>query len=205
MDLIPFASAAVLGAILPGADFALVARYSSTSGLREGVFAALGIACGMTATTTVAILGLGSVVADNPGVFTAIRLVGAGYLVFLGARMMLSLLQTARQNESFAPASVSGSAPFRQGFVVNVTNPKAMLFILALIPQALPENPLMTSKVILGSIMVFPVLFWLLAVSFGFSLFQDFFSRRRNRRALEGITAVVLISIGLEIAVGSGV
>lgn len=201
MDLISFVLAAILGAILPGPDFALVTRYSSIRGLRTGIAAALGITVGMAVNTTAAVLGIGAAIAATPGAFTVIRVVGAGYLLFLGAKLLWSMSKTVQPVVGDLPGSLD-TEPFRRGFVVNVTNPKAILFLVALMTHFLPPGSSFAHKLTLGAIMVLPVLIWLLVVAFGFSRLQRFFAAHRNRRAMDVATAVVLMALGLHVAVG---
>ncbi|MEV5651620.1 LysE family translocator [Nocardia sp. NPDC052254] len=202
MDLIPFVLAAILGAILPGPDFAVVTRYSTIDGLRAGVIAALGITCGMAVNTTIAVIGIGATVASAPGAFTVVRVAGAGYLLFLGAKLLLSLSKSVREATLGDQPAMSQPAPFRRGFLVNATNPKAILFLVALMAHFLPAGSPLLRKVELGVLMVAPVLVWMLVVAVGFSRLQPVFVRPRNRRLMDAATAAVFIVLGIQVAVG---
>ncbi|MEU1982558.1 LysE family translocator [Nocardia sp. NPDC019395] len=202
MDLVPFALAAILGAVLPGPDFALVTRYSAIDGLRAGITAALGITCGMAVNTAVAVIGIGATVASVPGAFAVIRAVGACYLLFLGAKLLLSLSKSIQQETLGDLPGVPQPAPFRRGFLVNTTNPKAILFLVALMAHFLPAGSPLLRKVELSVLMVAPVLVWMLLVAVGFSRLQRIFVRPRNRRLMDMVTAAVLIGLGLQVAVG---
>ena len=130
LTLLAFVPAALALNLTPGADM----MFSLGQGLRSGPQAALAAAAGITAGgmvhVTLAGLGLGALVAAHPGLFDAIRWVGVAYLLWLAAQ---SLRQTAL-TRSRAPA-LSPLQAFRDGTLVNLTNPKVILFTLAFIPQ----------------------------------------------------------------------
>jgi threonine/homoserine/homoserine lactone efflux protein len=130
LTLLAFAPAALALNLTPGADM----MFSLGQGLRSGPHAAVAAAAGITAGgmvhVTLAGLGLGAVVAAHPGLFDAIRWVGVGYLLWLAVQ---SLRQTSL-SRSPAPA-LSVPQAFRDGALVNLTNPKIILFTLAFIPQ----------------------------------------------------------------------
>jgi threonine/homoserine/homoserine lactone efflux protein len=91
-------------------------------------------------------LGLGALVAAVPGVFDAIRWAGAGYLVWVAWRTLRT---------QFGGGDARASArPFRDGLIVNLSNPKVILFVLALVPQfADPARPVLPQFLILGAVL----------------------------------------------------
>ncbi|MDN5785966.1 LysE family translocator [Pseudorhodobacter sp.] len=130
LALLTFAPAAFALNLTPGADM----MFSLGQGLRSGPRAALAAAAGITAGgmvhVTVAGLGLGALVAAHPGLFDTIRWFGVGYLLWLA----LDALRHHGLPRSSAPA-VSPLRAFRDGALVNLSNPKVILFTLAFIPQ----------------------------------------------------------------------
>lgn len=130
LTLLTFAPAAFALNLTPGADM----MFSFGQGLRSGPKAAVAAAAGITAGgmvhVTLAGLGLGAAVAAHPALFDAIRWVGVAYLLWLAVQ---SLRQTTLRH-SRAPA-LSPLKAFRDGALVNLTNPKIILFTLAFIPQ----------------------------------------------------------------------
>ncbi|WP_155370799.1 LysE family translocator [Catellatospora vulcania] len=202
-QLIPYALVALLGAVAPGPDFALVTRYASRWGRRAGLLAAGGVASGMAVNTAAAVLGLGAVLAASPKVYTVVRLIGAVYLLYLGIRLVVSILRVRRDgvpSKTEPESRHSARTAFWRGFVVNILNPKAMVFLVALMPQFLPQSPAMVDRAALGVITVLVVLLWFVVVALGFSLLRRFFEQPRARRALDAVTAIVLIGLGVKIA-----
>jgi threonine/homoserine/homoserine lactone efflux protein len=130
LTLLTFAPAALALNLTPGADMMFSLGQGLRSGPRAAVAAAAGITAGGMVHVTLAGLGLGAVVAAHPGLFDAIRWVGVAYLLWLAGQ---SLRQTSL-SRSNAPA-LSVPKAFRDGALVNLTNPKVILFTLAFIPQ----------------------------------------------------------------------
>ena len=144
-----------------------------------------------------AALGLAAVVAASAAAFTAIKLAGALYLIYLGLR---ALLATQRPPESTASAgTLDRSAAFRQGLVSNLLNPKVAVFFTSLLPQ-FTTGPSFAALLLLGLIFCVMTLAWLTAYAFAVAKAGDFLRRSRVRRALDGLTGAVLIALGLRLA-----
>lgn len=120
--------------LTPGPDTFYILGRSIAQGRGAGVASALGISAGALVHTFAAALGLSAIIAASATAFLAVKLAGAAYLIFLGARMLFS----RRSAAGAIPATFSTSgflAIFRQGLVTNVLNPKVALFFLAFMPQ----------------------------------------------------------------------
>lgn len=136
-----FLLASILIAITPGPG----AVISMSTGMRHGYVAAVAAILGLQSAILVHLLivalGLGALLAASEAAFSAVKFIGAAYLIWLGI-----------QKWRAAPIPVDTNAPvlrrkglFLQGVLVNLTNPKAIIFIGALVPQfvdtALPQMP----------------------------------------------------------------
>jgi threonine/homoserine/homoserine lactone efflux protein len=109
-----------------------VAARSLGQGRRAGMISALGISSGCLFHVTLAAAGVAVIMRAWPQAYAVVRLVGAVYLLYLGA----GLLRHARDRAAFAAAPPeSDAAIFRQGVITNVLNPKVGLFFLAFLPQ----------------------------------------------------------------------
>lgn len=126
--LLAFLPAGLALNLTPGADM----LFCIGQGMRRGPGAAWaasgGIACGGFVHGLLAGLGLGALVAAHPGLFALIRWVGVAYLLWLAWTSLRARAPGAARPEGSARA-------FRDGFVVNLTNPKVILFVLAFVPQ----------------------------------------------------------------------
>ena len=131
LTLLAFIPAGLALNLTPGADMMFCLGQGLRSGRRAAMAANFGIAAGGMAHTTLAALGLGALVAAHPAAFEAIRWLGVGYLLWLAVGAL-------RSSPFAAEAAVVPTAPARafwQGLMVNLLNPKVILFILAFLPQ----------------------------------------------------------------------
>lgn len=129
-DLALFVSAALLLNVTPGSDMLFVAGTGAARGRRAGVLAALGVGLGCTVHIALAALGLSALLAASDLAFTAVKLAGAAYLVWMG----LGMLRAAPSGAPVA-APAGGRSVFWQGALTNALNPKVALFFLAFLPQ----------------------------------------------------------------------
>jgi threonine/homoserine/homoserine lactone efflux protein len=157
MPLVPARLALFLGATLaltltPGPAVLFIVARSMGQGRRTGLLSVLGIGLGNAVHASVTALGLAAVLASSPMAFAAVKYLGAGYLVFLGARKLL-----ARGEGAVAtPPPPEGRAVLRQAFLVAVLNPKTALFFLAFLPQfADPSRGALGAQIlVLGAIFI---------------------------------------------------
>jgi threonine/homoserine/homoserine lactone efflux protein len=134
-DLWLFVLSGLLLNITPGPDTLYIVGRSSTQGWRAGSVAALGIGTGILVHITAAALGLSAILAASATAFTAVKILGAVYLLYVG----VGLIRSAGVTRSAAVAPDRREVPLRgvflQGFLTNVLNPKVALFFLAFLPQ----------------------------------------------------------------------
>lgn len=145
----------VLGIIaLPGMDMAFVVGSSLRGGRRAGLLAVAGIMAGAVFHVAVTGLGLGALLQWLPGLFNALLVAGAAYLVWIGVSIWRSDLSSGAPDEQGAMAPVSTAATFRQGLFTSVMNPKAYVFVVAVFPQFMQsgQRPLALQFVLMGLI-----------------------------------------------------
>jgi threonine/homoserine/homoserine lactone efflux protein len=152
-NLIAFLLAGLLLNLTPGPDMALVIARATGSGFRAGAAAALGVDAGCLIHITAAVLGLSAVLATSAAAFAIVKLIGAMYLLYLGVALLRNAGKTTAGNVAENGADRDARrraatqlrargrwrsrlrAPFAQGFLTNVLNPKVALFFLAFLPQ----------------------------------------------------------------------
>lgn len=124
-----FLLAAVALAVVPGPAVAYIVTQSIDQGRRAGVVSALGVASGGLVHVAAATVGLSALIASSATAFTAVKLVGAAYLVAVGVRRI------AKGDGAEERVRAPRTHVYRQGVIVNVLNPKTALFFLAFLPQ----------------------------------------------------------------------
>jgi threonine/homoserine/homoserine lactone efflux protein len=132
--LLTFSLAAAALIVVPGPSVLFVISRALTLGRRAAVITALGNEAGEYVQVVAVAVGIGVVVERSVVVFTAIKLAGAAYLIFLGVRTFRDRRSLARVLDT-AAAPRSSRRVFRDGFVVGVSNPKTVTFFAAVLPQ----------------------------------------------------------------------
>jgi threonine/homoserine/homoserine lactone efflux protein len=131
-----FIAAGLLLNITPGADILFIVSRSAAQGMKAGLVAALGIGAGCFIHILFAAFGLSVLLATSALAFTAVKLAGGCYLVYLGAASLLSLARKSPAAAKTMPLTpLSYGRIFRQAILVNALNPKVALFFMAFLPQ----------------------------------------------------------------------
>ena len=131
-----FFGAALLLGIAPGPDNIFVLTQSALYGARAGIASTLGLMTGLVWHTLIVALGVAAIFQTSPAAFTALKLVGAAYLVYLAWLTWKSgSVRAPAQGPSAASAGPGQWALYRRGVLMNATNPKVTLFFLAFLPQ----------------------------------------------------------------------
>ena len=185
--------------VTPGQDTALTIRNTMTGGRRGGIFTAMGVSTGQATWTVATSAGIGALIVASQPAFTALKLVGGAYLVFLGAQVLVSALRRDREPRA---TNAAGSRPkprraFRQGLLSNLGNPKMLAFFTSLLPQF---GDSFAALLGFGLAFCCLTLVWLVAYSVAVARAGDLLRRPRVRRVLEGVTGIVLVSLGLRLA-----
>ncbi|AIL12536.1 hypothetical protein IM40_01780 [Candidatus Paracaedimonas acanthamoebae] len=172
----------IVALVSPGPDFAIVVRNSLIHSRRLALLTALGIACGIMMHVTYILMGLGTIVAQTEWLLTLLKVVGAGYLTYLGICGLRASAAFKNIQQKPIDLKLSPIGALRSGFLTNALNPKAMLFVLSLLSLNVNEQ---TPKVILiyyASMIFISTLVWFTIVAFCFSneRARVFFSHYRH-------------------------
>lgn len=203
-DLWLFIISGLLLNITPGPDTAYIVGRSVQMGWRGGAAAALGICCGCLVHVFAAAIGLSALLAASSVAFTAIKLLGAAYLLYIGVRMLLAH-PSANDDAPAAGAAdrLSLRQVFWQGALTNVLNPKVALFFLAFLPQFVaadaPSKAL--AFIVLGFIFIFNGTMWCLGVA-AFAAKAAGRIRQSSRAVLwiDRVLGGVFIALGIRVA-----
>src|SRR5688500_2336431 len=117
----------LLAVISPGPDFVMAARNSLVYSRKTGIWTAVGFGCGIAVHIFYSLAGLALVIAKSLLLFNALKLLGAGYLVYIGLMAFFSKSSRIDLGEHRPKADIPAHAAVRIGFLTNVLNPKATL------------------------------------------------------------------------------
>lgn len=116
-----------LGQVAPGPNLLAVAGVALGQGRRPAVFVAFGVATAIFLWVTITAFGLATLIALYPGLLTAMKLLGGGYLCFLAAKSLLAAWRGGDPAFQASRAALTPVAAWRRGLLVNITNPKSAL------------------------------------------------------------------------------
>jgi RhtB (resistance to homoserine/threonine) family protein len=197
-QIVVIVSVTLLVMVSPGPDMVLVLRNTFMNGRRAGLQTSLGILSGNLVHITYCVLGLGLLISQSIVAFSALRLAGAVYLVYLGITSLRSGAKTLDTNEieDWRPTR----AWFVQGFVNNLLNPKGTLFYLGVFTMVItPDTSASVMLVLIFSMILVSASFWLVFV---YTLDRPTIREliERSHQTVNRIFGVLLVLLGLRVA-----
>ena len=205
-SLLLFVGAGLLLNLTPGPDVLYIVSRALRSGTRAGIVAGIGITAGCFVHITAAAVGVSALMAASSTLFTALKWLGAAYLLWVGVRMLLS--RPSKDPSALVRAGADAAGPagaksvFLGGFWTNVLNPKVALFFLAFVPQFIAPDAgnKALAFVLLG------LLFNLNAipVNTGWAVAAGWLARRGTvrhwMRVLDRVAGAMFIGFGIKLA-----
>jgi threonine/homoserine/homoserine lactone efflux protein len=186
--------------LIPGPDFAVVTKNTLAGGRRRGRFTALGVCTSNALQGTVAVSGLSAIVMHAQPVFQAIKWAGVCYLAVLGIQALVSAVRGRPDWPGAAERSGAAFGGWRQGFLSNITNPKVLIFYLAVLPQFLRPGEAPAWLLAFAWSHALLSLIYLIALSTGLARIRRLLTSRRTRRAMDGTTGVLLLGFSARMA-----
>jgi threonine/homoserine/homoserine lactone efflux protein len=193
-QLAAFLGVSAVVIVTPGQDTALTIRNTLLGGRRAGVGTAVGVVGGQLAWALATSAGLAALLLASAPLFTAIRLAGAAYLVVLGAQALAAAVR-GQPHEDRLPRRRSSSVS--QGLLSNLGNPKMAVFFTSLLPQFASS---FAGMLALGLLFAALTLSWLSLYALAVAKASGLLGRRRIRRALDAVTGLALVALGLRVA-----
>lgn len=196
-SLLAFVAASLVVLLIPGPGVIYVLTCSVHQGLRAGLISVLGLAAGVLAHIAAAAAGISAILLASATAFNVVRVLGAGYLIYLGLRTLF----TRPSSASIEPqARRSSQRLFTDGVLVSIFNPKIALFFLAFLPQFVTPGrwPVPYQILLLGFVYV-----GLALMTDGiYALLAEHLQRRLGSRVTKGslpryLSGSVLVGLGL--------
>jgi threonine/homoserine/homoserine lactone efflux protein len=202
-QLVAFLGISAVVIVTPGQDTALTIRNTLLGGRAAGFGTALGVALGQGAWTIGASLGVTAILLASEAAFTTVRVLGAAYLVVLGAHAIWGAIRHGggRRPGTPVPQSLDRGKALRQGLFSNLGNPKMAIFFSSLLPQFVPAGPAALGSMLgLGLLFVWLTLGWLCLYASVVARFGDLLRRPRVRRAFDAVMGAILVAFGVRLA-----
>jgi threonine/homoserine/homoserine lactone efflux protein len=204
--LLSFAMVAALLTIIPGMDTAMVLRSAISQNRRHAYATALGINSGAMIWGIAAAVGASALLAASEAAFTALKLVGAAYMVWLGASLLWKSFRAPA-----VPAPATGTFPvprggsllasWAKGTGTNLLNPKVGVFYIAMIPQFIPDEaaPLLMG-IALAAVHNLLGLLWFTGIIFGTHVARKWLRTPKVAKTTDRLTGTVMIGFGTALA-----
>ena len=186
----------------PGPDSFLIVRNTLVEGRRIGFMTLLGNRIGLCAHLAAAIAGLSVALQNSPALYLGVRLLGAAYLVYLGASHLVSRARHAPSSVAARPElGMTSVTAVRQGMLNNLLNPKVSLFFLSLFPQFATGELLSRSPVTVAAVFLAGNTLWyvLLVQLVGLRWLRG--RLQRFQAALDLVFALVFVGLGTAIVI----
>lgn len=196
-DYPAFVVAFIIFLLIPGPGNLVLITSTTKGGIRGGFAAALGVILGDQVLSWMALSGLAAVLATSPVAFEAVQWLGALYLFWLGAKMLLA---------KPGAAPVLNIKPYhylRQALVITLLNPKAIVFYMAFFPlfvDPVQNRGLVTFAFLAATIAVLAFLYCVVAILLTHFLAERLRTNRYISFALEKLAGLCLVSFGLRLA-----
>ncbi len=198
-QLVLFIAASWILILTPGPDMIYVITRGISQGPKAGVLSAVGVILGIFVHTTFAAFGLAVILRTSAIVFSVVKYLGAGYLIYLGIKSFMekSVFQFGKNREHKRLRVV-----VVQGLLSNVFNPKVALFFLAFLPQFVtPENgPVAVQMMMLGLLFAGFGLVFLVTVGYFSGAIGHWLSTRESvSKRIHWLTGSILVALGLRL------
>ena len=199
--LVLFIAASAALAIAPGPDNLYVLAQSALHGHRTGLLITLGLCTGLMVHISAVALGVATLVTTSAVAFTALKVFGAGYLLYLA-------WQAFRAGSSVMPESggprLGGFSCYARGVIMNISNPKVAIFFVAFLPQfADPSRgPVALQIVWLGAVFLVTALVIFAAISVAAGRLGPWLKQSpRAQAAINRLTGTVLVLLAFRLAI----
>lgn len=214
-NLLLFLPGSILITIVPGADMALIMRQVFLGGTALAQRTIFGNLTGLVVHALALALGLSALLVASAEAYTAVKIAGAAYLLYLGAQSLLFAWRAGRDQDAVAGDETGGAAlaaarkgrvpsmrtAYLQGVISTVLNPKPALLFLTFLPQFVDTaRSVLPQITFLAGVHILIGLIWLTVYAHIIQRAHRTLTRADVKRWLEAATGVVLIALGLRVA-----
>ncbi|KXP15032.1 LysE family translocator [Tsukamurella pseudospumae] len=200
--LLSFTAAAALIVVLPGPDTLVVVRGVVQGGRVAGLRTSLGVLSGLVLWVLAAVLGLSAMLKASEYGYTALKFLGAAYLIYMGAQSLRAMIRgSALGEQPTAPqASSWRSGGFTAGFLTDLLNPKIGVLFVSLLPGFVPAGHSVTgTTLLLGGVFIALTAVYCGVLIAAAGTVTSWMQTPRTRRLLDGIAGVALIGFGAKL------
>ena len=194
--------------VTPGVDTMLVIRNTARGGWRDGATSSVGICSGLFLHATISAVGISMILLQAAWAYSALKLAGAGYLVWLG----WSNWRRVIRKETFVIANgdqrhgsvFQARRSLREGFLSNVLNPKTAVFYMAFLPQFInPAHSALLQSLALAGLHFVIAMIWQCLLALMVRQAKCWLQRPPVSQVFDGVTGTVMVGLGVRVAIES--
>ncbi|ASP48968.1 LysE family translocator [Cognaticolwellia beringensis] len=201
-EIIAVSTIAIFMAILPGADFVMVTRTSIYNGRFSGLYMSLGMCLSVCIHASYSIAGLAVVVANSPWLFSAIKYLGAAYLIYISWQL-LTTRESLNKDKGNPTTQMSPFMALRLGFTCNLLNPKTAIFFLSIFTQVVSIDTPLIMQVSYGLIIMLAHFVWYSGVVLLLSHPSILPRFNRQKQKIDKVAGFVLMLIAIKLSLVS--
>jgi threonine/homoserine/homoserine lactone efflux protein len=204
VHLLVYLGVVVAIALLPGPDTAVVTKNALVHGRDAALGSAVGVNIGLAVWTLATALGVAAILRSSATVYDLLKLVGALYLIYIGARTLWDSRRSRRSAaaEAGAGRTIDGRGGFLQGVISNLANPKVGIFFTSLLPQFVStHHSALLQMLMLGGIFIAFNVFWMCSYALAAVRLSHVLSRARVKAAIDRVSGLVLVGVGIRLAI----
>jgi Putative threonine efflux protein len=200
--------------MFPGPNTILVMQSVGISGQRAGLLNVSGIVTAVYLNALISGLGLSLIITQSIEVYNLMKMLGAGYIAYLGLislvdgyklhrqREVICTEHNSGQNQDITPTKISGVEFYSKGVLTGILNPKSALFFLAFFPQFMHQDGnFVTQSLILTLLYSFVSVTWYSLLVIFIGKLRHLLVRRETQKWLKSVTGAILIGLGIRIAI----
>lgn len=198
--LLTILGAHLLAVISPGPDFVMAVKNSLSYSRRIGIWTAVGFGLGIMVHIIYSLAGLALIISQSILIFNVIKYMGAGYLIYIGLKSLLSKKSHINIHDQQKKKEISKWQAIKMGFLTNALNPKATLFFLSLFTLIISPDTPNSILAIASVMMVIDTILW-------FSLVAIFFTQKAIRQGFDRFQGLfnktfggLLVLLGVKVA-----
>jgi len=200
-----FAFATLLLVMVPGQGVAMVLRQSILGGSKAAFLSAIGNCVGILTWAIASAIGLSAIFAQSQTAYSILKWVGVSYLVFVSIQTLFALRHEFGKFDLETKSEVSNWASFRLGLITNLTNVKAAVYAVALLPAFVPISfSLAWGILMFGAIWALVSILWNIFLIWTVKKSSLYIQRPAVRRTLTAISAIGIMGLAIGLALSSG-
>jgi len=191
----------ILAVMSPGPDFVMVLKNAMQYNRKAAVYTALGISMGIAVHIFYSVIGFALLLKNNPYLFNGIKIAGGLYIIYIGYKTFSSKSYVENFHSIQRQQNIHITEALKNGFITNVTNPKASLFFISIFSVVVPPQTPFVIIALLGLMLVSVTFLWfvIVAVIFTNRLVVRFY--KKYEKTVIKILGILLIALGLAVFV----